>query len=223
MAGDKVSATVQYYHEGSPGGNNTSFVTTMLSSLNPVISTGATSNLVKNNAAAITTQLNGVSGFTNAVQPNGSDPSSSTPQAYLTALFFDERFNFIPAADGGVGQQQVAATVGSNGAVLALADIKAPKNGYVYIYVSNQSNNHVYFDNLLVGIVQGNIAEENHYYAYGLKIATLSSKKLGDIYEGSLKNNDRSMKIHCSCIRDLIWDVRCPFYGRSWRWTRLSK
>jgi RHS repeat-associated protein len=37
--------------------------------------------------------------------------------------------------------------------------------------------------------VQGNIAEENHYYAYGLKIATLSSKKLGDSYEGTLKNN----------------------------------
>ena len=49
--------------------------------------------------------------------------------------------------------------------------------------------NGIYFDNLQAGIVQGNIAEENHYYAYGLKIATLSSKKLGDNYEGTLKNN----------------------------------
>ena len=37
--------------------------------------------------------------------------------------------------------------------------------------------------------MQGNIAEENHYYSYGLKIATLSSRKLGDSYEGKLKNN----------------------------------
>ncbi|MDZ4794431.1 MAG: RHS repeat-associated core domain-containing protein [Bacteroidota bacterium] len=81
------------------------------------------------------------------------------------------------------------ASVGSNGSVLALPEIKAPKNGYAYIYISNQSNNDVYFDNFQAGIVQGNIAEENHYYAYGLKIATLSSKKLGDSYEGSLKNN----------------------------------
>ena len=50
-------------------------------------------------------------------------------------------------------------------------------------------DNGIYFDNLQAGIVQGNIAEENHYYAYGLKIATLSSKKLGDNYEGTLKNN----------------------------------
>lgn len=47
----------------------------------------------------------------------------------------------IPAADGGVSQQQVAASVDSNGSVLTLASIKAPKNGYVYIYISNQSNN----------------------------------------------------------------------------------
>jgi RHS repeat-associated protein len=54
--------------------------------------------------------------------------------------------------------------------------------------VSNRSDQHVYFDNLKVGITAGNIIEENHYYAYGLKIAAISSKKLGDISEGKLKN-----------------------------------
>jgi RHS repeat-associated protein len=123
----------------------------------------------------------------------GGDPERTktgfTPEAYLTILFFDERFNFIPDADGGVAQQQVMEAVGSNGSSLTLPNIKAPKNGYAYVYVSNQSKSDVYFDNFQVGITQGNIAEENHYYAYGLKIATLSSKKLGDVYEGTLKNN----------------------------------
>jgi RHS repeat-associated protein len=190
MAGDKVTANVQYYYSAAPGGNNTSFAATMLSSLLQSISGGsATGGLIKNNATAITTQLNGVNGFVNAVQPGGSNPGGTTPQAYLTILFFDERFNFIPVADGGVAQQQVAASVGSSGAPLGMSNIKAPKNGYVYVYVSNQSNNDVYFDDLNVGIVTGNIIEENHYYAYGLKIATLSSKKVGDSYEGALKNN----------------------------------
>jgi len=44
----------------------------------------------------------------------------------------------------------------------------------------------VYFDNLNVAILAGNIIEENHYYTYGLKIAAISSKKLGDSYEGSV-------------------------------------
>ena len=190
MGGDQVSATVQYYHQGAAGGNSSNMVNTMLGSMVQAIAGGSgTTGLVKNNVGSISTQLSGTGGFINVVQPNGANPAGNTPQAFLTAIFFDERFNMIPAADGGVSQQQVAASVGSNGSVLTLASIKAPKNGYVYIYISNQSNNDVYFDNLQAGIVQGNIAEENHYYAYGLKIATLSSKKLGDSYEGSLKNN----------------------------------
>ena len=40
-----------------------------------------------------------------------------------------------------------------------------------------------------INITTGNIIEENHYYAYGLKIAAISSKKLGDNNEGNLQNN----------------------------------
>jgi RHS repeat-associated protein len=146
--------------------------------------------LVKNNASAITTNLqNDLTGFVAAVQPNGSNPGGNTPQAFLTILFFDERFNFIDAADGGVVQQQVAASVTADGSTLAQSNIAAPKNGYAYVYISNQSNLDVFFDNLKVQVVTGNIIEENHYYAYGLKIAGISSKKLGDTYEGTLKNN----------------------------------
>ncbi|MBN8838546.1 MAG: hypothetical protein J0I09_14895 [Sphingobacteriia bacterium] len=38
-------------------------------------------------------------------------------------------------------------------------------------------------------MARGRIIEENHYYAYGLKIAAISSNKIGDALEGSLKNN----------------------------------
>jgi RHS repeat-associated protein len=103
-------------------------------------------------------------------------------------MFFDERFNFISAEDGGVAQQQVASSWKANNQVLGLAAIKAPKNGYAYVYVSNRSDQNVYFDNFLVGNVAGNIIEENHYYAYGLKISAISSRKLGDANEGKLKN-----------------------------------
>jgi RHS repeat-associated protein len=194
MAGDKISTTVDYYYPSSASGNNTSFLTSVTNSLAQAISgSNGTTNLIKNNASLITTQLGGVTNFINAVQPNGSNPGGGRPQAYLTILFFDERFNFISATDGGVAQEQVAASVTSSGATLgqggSLANIKAPKNGYVYVYVSNQSNESVYFDNLFVKIDGGNIIEENHYYSYGLKIASISSKKAGDSYEGQLKNN----------------------------------
>lgn len=190
MAGDVLNATVLYYHQGSAGGNATNMVNPLLLSLGQAISGGsAVNSLVKNNVSNVTAQLGGTGGFINTVQPGGSNPPGNVPQAFLTIIFFDERFNFIPSADGGVAQQQVAATVGSNGSSLTLANVKAPKNGYAYVYISNQSNNHVYFDDMQVHVTAGNIIEENHYYAYGLRIAALSSRKLGNTYEGLLKND----------------------------------
>jgi RHS repeat-associated protein len=67
-------------------------------------------------------------------------------------------------------------TAGDGAAPLALLNIKAPKNGYCYVYISNESDEAVYFDDLQVRHDRGRILEENHYYAYGLKIAALSSK-----------------------------------------------
>lgn len=188
MAGDKLSATVLYYHQSASGGNSSAMLTNVLGSLVQAIS-GSGNTSISEHSPAINSNLGGLPGFSAAVQPNGSNPAGTNPQAFLTILFFDERFNFIPAADGGVAQLQVAASVTSSGSSLTLPDIKAPKNGYAYVYVSNQSNNPVYFDNLQVGVVHGNIIEENHYYAYGLKIAAISGKKLGSSYEGQLKNN----------------------------------
>ncbi|OQP54574.1 hypothetical protein A4H97_21635 [Niastella yeongjuensis] len=187
MAGDQVSASAQYYYEVAASGVNTNMVSTVLTSLAQAITGGgAATSMVKANATGITNQLNGTSGFINAVQPSGG--GGTNPQAYLTILFFDERFNFIEAADGGVVQQQVGAS-GSDPAPIGLGAVKAPKNGYAFVYVSNQNDQDVYFDNLKVGITRGNIIEESHYYAYGLKIAAISSRKAGDVNEGKLKNN----------------------------------
>ncbi|HTN08249.1 RHS repeat-associated core domain-containing protein [Agriterribacter sp.] len=147
---------------------------------------GATGSLVKGGAAGINTALTNTPGFVNTVTPAGN---VSAPQAYLTIMFFDERFNFISAADGGVSQAQVAATWSTSTSPLALGMVKAPKNGYVYVYISNRSEQHVYFDDFKVSLQTGNIIEENHYYSFGLKIAAISSKKLGHVNEGLLKND----------------------------------
>jgi RHS repeat-associated protein len=187
MAGDIVNANVQYYYSQPASNYNPNYVSNVLNSLLQAITNGPTSSLVKGSASNVTNQLGVNTGFVSAVQP--STNTGTTPLAYLTILFFDERFNFISATVGGAWQQLVASSVGSNGASLYnQSPIKAPKNGYVYVYVSNQSDQDVYFDNLAVTISQGNIIEENHYYSFGLKIAAISSKKYADSYDGAINN-----------------------------------
>jgi RHS repeat-associated protein len=196
MAGDQVNATVLYYYQSGETGQNPNIITPILSSLAMAIGGPATTGtLTHGGGTAITNNLSTNPGIITAMEPNSN--TSGTPQAYLTILFFDERFNFVAAADGGVAQQQVASSWTTSTPALTLANIKAPKNGYAYIYVSNRSDQDVYFDNLVVNMVAGNIIEENHYYAFGLKIAAISSKKLGDVNEGKLNNpyqyNDKEM------------------------------
>jgi RHS repeat-associated protein len=188
MAGDEITTNVQYYYNQSASGNNSNFISTVIGSLFQALSTGPTTSIIKGNATNVTNQLNVNNDFLTAVQPTTN--SGTRPLAYLTVLFFDERFNFIEAQDGGAYQQQVASSVGSNGASLTISGVKAPKNGYSFIYVSNQSNQDVYFDNLVVSIEQGNIIEENHYYSYGLKITAISSKRIPNSYQGYLENKN---------------------------------
>ena len=87
-------------------------------------------------------------------------------------------------------------------ATLALLNIKVPKNGYCLLYISNESDEPVYFDNLQVRHDRGRILEENHYYAYGLKISALSSKAFG-----GTQNNYQYQGDYSEFDDDLGWKI----------------
>ncbi|MBS1578289.1 MAG: RHS repeat-associated core domain-containing protein [Bacteroidetes bacterium] len=183
MAGDEITANVKYYYEGSTTNNNSSLTTNLLASLLQALN----GNSALANGGLHGNATNIVSNLNSPVAPV-ADPhqynNDNIRRAYLSILFFDERFNFVPENSSA---QRVGINPGDGS--LTLPNIKAPKNGYVYVYVSNESDEPVYFDDFKVAFTRGRLIEENHYYAYGLKIAAISSSKMGDALEGSLKNN----------------------------------
>jgi len=186
MAGDEMSAAVQYYFENPTTNTSTnSLAADIIASLAGALSGDpATIGTGLHNSATASVVTNNLDPTAIAGVADPNQYSTSLPRAYLTILFFDERFNYV--AEGSTSQP--VQTSGDGATPLVLANIKAPKNGYVYIYVSNESDEPVYFDNLQVQHVRGRIMEENHYYAFGLKIAGISSRELADAAEGHVDN-----------------------------------
>ncbi|NLR82065.1 DUF6443 domain-containing protein [Chitinophaga eiseniae] len=111
------------------------------------------------------------------------DPQQpNKPKAYLNYVLFDDQFNMV---DANSGVKQVQETPDQ---LQTLATDKMPvtKSGFLYVYTSNESQQDVYFDNLLLGVSLSPVMEETHYYPFGLEMAGISYNATAP-----LKNNYR--------------------------------
>ncbi|WP_207632917.1 DUF6443 domain-containing protein [Foetidibacter luteolus] len=112
---------------------------------------------------------------------NNNNFVTSRPKAYLNWVLLDEQFKPVITNDGkNSGFEQVGTD--NQFTPHNKAGIELTKNGYLYVYVSNESTDtYVYFDNLQVTHVRGQILEETHYYPFGLTMAGISSKSAGKL------------------------------------------
>lgn len=174
MAGDEVNAKADYYYQTDPGPSSNSAVTTLVNGLLSALTGGRTSASTHGAEAAIGTSLGANPDMADFFDgpPNNGTPNNDAPRAYLNYIFFDEQFNFVEQVSG----FERVRTSGDNAAPLVMQVTKAIKNGYVYVYLSNETNTEVYFDNFQVNHKRGQLIADDHYYAYGLRIAAISSK-----------------------------------------------
>jgi len=164
MPGDVIDMETYYYYSSTGytedgavvSGAFLSQLLTLMNGAAAVASeSAAVDNAVTNNASSIFA---------------GTTSGSTVPRAYLNYILFDREFNYIHAD---------FVQVGAHGS--APQDIGMIKNidekGYIYVYVSNESNNafDVYFDELKIIHQKGRILQEDHYYPFGMNINALSS------------------------------------------------
>lgn len=143
----------------------------------------------------------GIGQFFDDYQTTPADPYK--PRAYLNWILFDDQFQYVAASSG--ADPVPSESYYENGTPTPrvykhiVTDIPITKNGYLYIYVSNETPNiKVFFDNLQVTHYRGVIFDETHYYPFGLTMAGISSKAAGILtnkykFGGKeLSNNDFS-------------------------------
>lgn len=120
----------------------------------------------------------GISGF---LSTQGSY-DNTRPKAFLNWILFDEQFNFVEESSDFEQVYESGAYSGFSGLIeLPHVHNNLPivKNGYLYVYVSNESDGTpVYFDNLQVTHIRGPLLEEAHHYPFGLVMQGISSKAL---------------------------------------------
>jgi RHS repeat-associated protein len=172
MGGDKISVLGKsYYHEANNSGNN--YSVPLLTILNSLV--GSTTGAVAGKGVT-GSSLNSENAITDLLQSFRDDPdrnpsTAGVPKAALNWILLDEQFRPVTSCMG-FSKVSQANTLES----LNQIAIEIPRNGYFYVYCSNESPVSVYFDNMQIVHDKSPLLEETHYYPFGLAIAGISTK-----------------------------------------------
>ncbi|GAB2839370.1 DUF6443 domain-containing protein [Ferruginibacter profundus] len=231
MAGDKFNIKVSSWYKtngatpGTPVSPLPDLLTALINGVSGVSASGGHSTT--------TTQLQTSGALTPGATQflNSQTPDGSRPKAYLNWILLDEQFKFVASSSGAeqVPAESVFGTAPNQTVYNHVKnDLPINKNGYLYVYVSNETPNiDVFFDNLQVTHIRGQILEETHYYPFGLTMAGISSKAAGCL-ESKWKYNGKELQnqefIDGSGLETYDYGARIqdPQLGRWWQVDPLS-
>ena len=213
MSGDNVNIFGKslWHSNGTQINNNNSLPA--LDLLGALAGTTVLKNLGHDVTNAITTGGSSVTpgDVTNLL--NNVPVPSNKPKAYINWILFDDQFRPVTTSGGfdavSDNPDQLKAHAQS---------VPVTKNGYLYVYASNESNQDVFFDNLQVTHTRGPLLEENHYYPFGLAMSGISSKAAGKLenkknkFQGQEYNDDLGIDMY-----EFKYRMDDPQTGRFWQ------
>ena len=225
MSGDKFNLRVSSWYKkngtvpATPVSPLTPLINALVSGIGGVTNAahGATATELQNSGAL-------VPGAVSFYSSHNTADSTTKPKAFVNWILFDEQFKYVAASSG---FEQVGADNAFTTHVKNNLDIS--RNGYLYIYVSNETPNiNVYFDNLQVTHIKGAIVEETHYYPFGLTMSGISSQAANStpnkikFQEQELASKEFSDGSGLE-MYEFKWRMHDPQTGRFWQIDPLAQ
>jgi RHS repeat-associated protein len=216
MAGDKVNVNVYGWQASSTPPEEITNQSAYENIIANLFSSGAQSIGDKLNPASLTSSV-----FLPGIQQFLSGQSNFDENtAYLNwILLDDEQLKYVSCSSG---FQQLPTITGAKELIQANAGdgIEVPRNGYLFIYVSNSSLHDVYFDDLHIEHIRGPLLEETHYYPFGLTMAGISSKAAAFGSPENKKNKFQNQEFNHDLGVDMYefkYRMDDPQIGRFWQ------
>ena len=195
MSGDRVNISAQaWYLPGADLSLNTG-LTSVINSILPQLTPGIAGQAHSVIGGQVTDA--NVTGALSSFLGSNQAQASNAPKAFLNYVLLDEeQFKMVQAASGAVPVPEIS-TGQTSQALQANGGnpVQITRNGYLYVFVSNESRGNVYFDNIRVEHIRGALTEETHYYPFGLTMAGISSKANKSPYsENRYKYNGKELQ-----------------------------
>jgi RHS repeat-associated protein len=177
MAGDTISVSTYAWYTGTVQPPATG-VPAIINDILPLLTGGVVADNGTHGGSISQTNINGwLSTVLTNFLSNTQTYDNTRPKAFLNWVVVDEEFNAVSSANH-LGAVQIPAISGGTQKqpLVGPANMVIRRNGYLYIYVSNEANQNIYFDDLVINHKRGPLTEQKDYYAFGLEIPGLSTQ-----------------------------------------------
>jgi RHS repeat-associated protein len=209
MAGDTISISAYGWYVGAVQPPATG-VSAIVNDLLPLLTNGIVADGGTHGGAIPSSTYNplitaALDSFLQYNQPY----DNTRPKAFLNWVIVDEEFKKVSSANH-AGSVQIPLITGSMQAqqMVGPANMVVRRNGYLYVYLSNESNQNVDFDNLIINQTRGPLLEQKDYYAFGLEIPGLCTQSIKQNYISN-RNRYSGKELQSNEFTDgtsLTWD-----------------
>ena len=198
MTGDTISISTWGWYSGSVQQAATG-VAPLANDLIPLLTAGIAGQNGGKNGVVPTTFTDPLLGtdVTTMLAKDSTTYVNTRPKAFLNWMVVGE--DYIAATGSSNHVNAVQMPVCNAGDTLKQmvgpVNMVIRRNGWIYIYLSNESNQDVYFDNLVINLKHGPLLEQKDYYSFGMENPILCTQALKYQYKSNrLRYNGKEIQ-----------------------------